>query len=584
MSVNRPEFVSQIVEMWRRLQRRQQINIVVFALLGLALIGGVVYLMNRVEYQTLYRDLSPDDARAITDKLKEDRRDFTVRGTSILVAAPEGEIDKLRLEISGAGLGRSGRIGYEIFDKNQFGMTDFTEQINLQRALEGELSRTISSLSEIFQARVHISLAKDSYFEESRESAKASVVLTLRKGAELSRSSIAGIRGVVAGAVPGLSIHNVSIVDEEGRVLAQSMESGDIARSEMESGIREQFEKDMSGKVISILEPLVGKKKVHAKASVDVDFNTTEQTEETFNPTPSVILSQQKSEERSGGILNSGIPGTQSNVGTALSESSESAGMERFRQSELTNYEVSKTVRHTVQPKGSIRRLSVAVILDDKTVYSKDKDGKVTEHSEPRAEKEIAAYKELVMAAVGYNAERGDVVSIENVSFHSDARPEEDAPSVPWHTRIMKNDYAMPVIKYGSFLLLFLLIYLIFLRPVQVGVLQAISVSRLPAETADANQLAAADGQARALPEQTGVENVAAVETGSQGASIMLDDVLSFENATDAEIERELMREADSIGKGNRKYATIKKKLVEKAKKDPELVSQLIRSLLQEKA
>ena len=158
-------------------------------------------------------------------------------------------------------------------------MTDFTEQINLQRALEGELARTISNLSEISQARVHIVLPKDSIYQDKEEEAKASVVLTLKPGTELSKSSIAGIKGVVAGAVRGLHTHNVSIVDDEGRLLSQSVVSGDAARTELESGIREQLEREMAGKVISILEPLVGRGKVHANASIELDFNTTEQTE-----------------------------------------------------------------------------------------------------------------------------------------------------------------------------------------------------------------------------------------------------------------------------------------------------------------
>ena len=213
------------------------------------MIGAVVYFMNRVEYEALYRDLNPEDAQAIAAKLKEEKRNYIVEGTLILVAAPKTEIDKLPLEISGSGLARSGRIGYEILDKNQFGMTDFTEQINLQRALEGELARTISSLTEISQARVHIVLPKDSYFEESKESAKASVVLTLKHGEALSKSSISGIKGLVAGAVPGLHAYNVSIVDDEGQMLAQSMETGDAVRAEVESGVREQLEKEMAGKV-----------------------------------------------------------------------------------------------------------------------------------------------------------------------------------------------------------------------------------------------------------------------------------------------------------------------------------------------
>ena len=221
MPNNRPSFLNHLLQTWFRLLWRQRLPNLTFGFLGLALVGSVVYFMNRVEYKILFLDLNPEDAPAITAKLKEEKRDFLVQGTSILVAAPINEIDKLRLEISASGLARSSRTGYEIFDKNQFGMTDFTEQVNLQRALEGELSRAISGLPEISNARVHIVLPKDSLLDEKKAEAKARVIIALRKGAELSKSGIAGIKGVVAAAVPRLHLNNVSIVDDEGRLLSQ---------------------------------------------------------------------------------------------------------------------------------------------------------------------------------------------------------------------------------------------------------------------------------------------------------------------------------------------------------------------------
>jgi flagellar M-ring protein FliF len=588
MPANLPPFLKQILEMWSRLQGRQRLTIIVFAALGFIMIGSVVYFMNRVEYEALYRDLNPEDAQAIAAKLKEDKKDFTVEGNTILVAAPRTEIDKLRLEIAGSGLARSGKIGYEIFDKNQFGMTDFTEQINLQRALEGELARTISSLSEISQARVHIVLSKDSYFEESKEKAKAAVVLTLKRGEELSKNQINGIKGTVANAVPGLHSYNVSVVDNEGRMLAQSVETGDGARTEMESGVREQLEKEMTGKVVSILEPLVGKQKIHANASVDLDFNSMEQTEETYNPNQPVILSQQKSEERAGGAASSsGTPGIQSNTGQSSPQAAVSGG-ERVRQSETTNYEVNKLVRHTVQPKGMIRRLSVAVILDNKTIYSKSKDGKVIERSEPRSQQELNSYRELVLAAVGYNEQRGDLVTLENVAFYSDTKPEETAPAKSWYVNLVKQtNWVIPAIKYSAIILLFFISYLIFVRPIRNRVFHAISSSLPASGYAEKMQLSDGENSAKSLPsapQQEELSAPASTQSLHAGDSEMMEDVLSLESATDEQIERELLREANSVDKGNRKYAAMKKKLAEKARKDPEMVSQLIRSLLRERA
>ncbi len=589
MPLERPAFVSQLHELWSRLERTQRLTVTCLGTLVFVALAVFVYFMNRVDYQVLYRDLNPEDAQAIASRLKEERRDYLVQGTSILVAGRQGEVDKLRLEIAGSGLARSGKVGYEIFDKSQFGMTDFTEQVNLQRALEGELSRTISSLAEISHARVHLVLPKDSLFEEKKEEAKASVVVALRGGAELSKSGVAGIKGVVAGAVPGLRTYNVSIVDDAGRLLSQSIGSGDAGRTEIESGIREQIEKEMVAKVISILEPVVGKGKVNANASVDLDFNSTEQTEETYNPNPQSVVSQQKSEERMGGVsATSGVPGTQSNVGSVTVQSQISTP-ERLRQSETTNYEVSKMVRHTVQPKGTILRLSVAVILDHKTVFTKGPDGKVIAATQPRSKEELTSYRELVLAAVGYNAERGDIVTLENVPYYVENRPDEEGPPLPWQLRW--QGYLLPGMKYAAFLILFGLIYLTLFRPIRKRVLQA-----LPAA------LPAAPGQARLTGEAGGTaqESVSKAIAGSQSPAVEQapglepspllpqaeepapEGLLDLE-AIDDRIEKEFMREASLLDLGGRKYTLKKKKLMERVKREPEMVSQLIRTWIQER-
>ncbi len=586
MPGERPSFVNQIQEMWSKLQWSQRLTIIGFSLLGLVCIGALVYFMNRVEYEPLYRDLNPEDAKAITDKLKEKKIKYTVQGTTLSVAVPRTEIDKLWLELYGSGHGGSGRIGYEIFDKSQFGMTDFTEQVNLQRALQGELERTISSLSEISQAHVHIVLPKDSVFEENKEDAKASVVLRLKNNRELSKSSVSGIKGLLAGAVPGLNTYNVSIVDNEGRFLSQSIESGDAGRSEMESGLRGQLEKEISSKVISILETAVGEGRVRANASVDLDFNSMEQTEETFNPNPQVIMSQQKSEEKAGNsAVPSGIPGPQPNPAR---QSSQSTGFipEHTRQSEVTNYEVNKLIRHTVQPKGTVvRRLSVAVILDHKPTYTKTKDGKTITRMEPRSQKDLDSYRDLVLASVGFNEQRGDVVTIENVPFYSESKPEELQAAVPIYVKY--QPYIVPGMKYLAFLVLFILAYVLFVRPIRKRVFQTMSLAAIgPGEMADM-QLPVEVGAA-SLPGGRHPAELAAPASSASGAALPsvesnLSDEFLSQDANDEQIERELMKEANMVDLGSRKYAAIKKKVIEKAKKDPEMISQLLRTLMREK-
>ena len=580
MAANRPDFMNQTQEMWRRLEWRQRITIIAFALLGLVLILSVVYFVNRVEYQTLYRDLNPEDAQAIVERLEESRRNFRVQGTSILVAAPKDEIDRLRLEYSGAGLGRSGLIGYEIFDRSQFGMTDFTEQINLQRALEGELARTISRLAEISNARVHIVLPRDSFFEESREPAKASVVLALRGGTVLSRSSIAGIRGVVAGAVPGLTPQNVSVVDDEGRVLAQSLDSGDTARSgiEQEMSLREQLERETTAKAAAILEPIFGKENVRVNASVEINTSVVEQTEELFNPEPQAVVSRQRSEERAGGaILDAGIPGTQSNVGIEEPGATLMVGPERMRESEITNYEISRTVRHTVQPKGSIRRLSVAVALNDRPVVVTGQDGSTTTRMERISEEDRLRYERLIMAAVGYDEQRGDFVEVINVSFFDETALHVAAPVVPWYARFLTPEYIIPAIKWAVLALLLVLAYMIFVRPLRNRVLQAIDASNPALPPAEENLLLESGEATEALPEADG-EPMGLPEAPPE---IMAFDM---ENATEEQIESMLESEELAMGKDARRYAVMKKKIIDKARKNPELVSQLIRSMMQGRA
>jgi flagellar M-ring protein FliF len=595
------QYLKQFQEIWSRLNKTQRFTVLFFSVVVFCGLGVMTYFMNRVDYQVLYRDLNPEDAQAIATKLKEDKRDYQVQGNSILVAGPTSDVDKMRLEIAASGLARSGKIGYEIFDKNQFGMTDFTEQVNLQRALEGELARTISSLNEISQARVHLVMPKDSVFEEKKEEAKASVVLRLKKGIELPKASIAGIKGVVAGAVPGLHPYNVSVVDDEGRLLAQSAGTTDDGRSELETGIRAQLEKEMTTKVVSILEPVLGKGRVHANASIDLDFNTTEQTEETFNPNPQAITSQQKTEERIGSSgMAGGVPGSAPASANSSAQNQTSAA-DRSRQSEITNYEVSKMVRHTVQPKGTVRRLSVAVILDNKTVFKQGPDGKFSGTTQPISAEELDKWRALVQSAIGYNKDRGDTVTVENVPFYTDLQPKEEGPQVPWYGLLLKGapkvdpnapwyvryqPLLLPAIKYSSFLLLFLMVYLILFRPLKKRVFQTLAVIAPP--PAIAGELPAAEGDlgARALAAGVSTEEAAAMESAAaaiSGERPPTQDLESSLATLDEQIEREFLNEASMVDMDERKYAVLRRKLSEKAIKDPELISQLIRTWIQER-
>jgi len=578
--VAQPNFLKQLTVIWSRLQATQRATIVLFTVLALAGLGSLIFFMNRVDYVVLYRDLNPEDAQAIAARLKELKKDFQVSpdGTTIEVAGAMSDVDKLRLDIAGAGLAHSGRVGYEIFDKTQFGMTDFTEQVNYKRALEGELSRTISSLSEVSEARVHLVLPKDSLFENQREEAKGSVLVRLKKGRDLSKNSIAGIVNLVAGAVQGLRTSNVSVVDGEGRVLSR-LSAGDLGHSEYETGIQSQMEKELVAKVTSILEPVVGKGKVHADASIDLDFNSSEQTEETYSPTPPpVILNHQKSEERTGGAATpAGIPGTRSNQGGGAVQAGAQTP-EHTRLSEATNYEVSKLVRHTIEPKGSIRRLSVAVLLDNKTVYSKDSNGQLVASFQPRSKEELSAYRELVQATVGYNEKRGDTVTLENMPFFTEPEVDGGQTAGPWYEKL--QPYLMPAMKYVAFIALFLLAYRLLFRPVRRRILQSIVSAEQVGPPAQPRQLEEAG--TKAVPATRGGEPRPATAAPAAATALPGGAPEGMFGPSEADIEEELLRETAAAGAGYRKYDVLKKKVVEHASRDPEQMSHLIRTWINE--
>ena len=265
------------------------------------------------DFQMLYAGLPSEDAGAVMQKLKEEGVEYRVDDTGGGLRVPSAKVAELRLKMASAGLPKAGRIGFELFDKSNFGLTEFAEQVNYRRAIEGELERTIMTLTEIERARVHISLPKDSVFLESKQEAKASVVVTLRTRAALSPQNGAAITYLVASAVDRLAPEAVSVIDSRGTILVRprkaSAEGGDQPEVDME--YRQKMEHDLVQKIGSTLEPLLGADKFRAGASVEVDFTSADQSEESYDPSKSVMLTAQKTEDITGGAQQqAGIPGT----------------------------------------------------------------------------------------------------------------------------------------------------------------------------------------------------------------------------------------------------------------------------------
>jgi flagellar M-ring protein FliF len=355
---------------------------------------------------------------------------------------PAEKVDELRLELAGAGLPRTGRIGFELFDKTNLGATDFTEHINYRRALEGELERSIRSLNEVEQARVHITFPKDSVFLDSREPAKASVVLTLRSGMRLSESNILAVTNLVAGAVEGLNPEYVSVVDMRGNLLNRAkrangeMSGSDDAALEYKHAV----EKDLLAKVEATLTPLLGEDHFRVGISADCDFSTSEQTDETFDPSRSVMTSSQKSEDMSNRPDTSGVPGTPSNLPRPISRPT-MGGASVSRRTENVAYETSRSVHKVNVPRGALKRLSASVLLDQE-VQMQGSGAKAKRVLVPPSPEKIKAIQAIVAGIIGLTPSRGDQLVIETLPFEQtrEIEPVSDTPvkSVPGTTDIRK--------------------------------------------------------------------------------------------------------------------------------------------------
>jgi flagellar M-ring protein FliF len=382
------------------------------------------------DFRPLYSELSPEDAGAVLAKVRENGAEYRLSDSGSAVLVHADKVAELRLQLAAAGVPKSGRIGFELFDKTNFGASDFTEQVNYHRALEGELERSVMSLAAVEQARVHITQAKESVFLETRQPAKASVLVKLRPGAMLSQQNVAAICQLAASAVEGLAPEAVSVVDMRGNLLNRARKAAageDGEPSEAALDYRQKIEHDLLAKINSTLEPLLGADKFRATASVECDFSSAEQSDETFDPTKSVMVTSQKTEDISGGAVASGIPGTASNLPKPASRpSSGSTGV--TRRTENVSYQSSHTVRHVRQPQGTIKRVSVSLLVDSAVRWegSGPKAKRIVEA--PSTEK-LKTIHDLVAGVIGLSTERGDQLVVENLPFEATLNPEQLPPA-----------------------------------------------------------------------------------------------------------------------------------------------------------
>jgi flagellar M-ring protein FliF len=457
--------VEQIAALLRGITFPQRVMLVV----GAALVGITLWifvgLMGTPKYVTLYSGLRPQEAQDLGSRLaaKNIAYQLSPDGSSLLV--PEDKLDSARLETAAQGLPRNARLGFEIFDTPNWAGSDFTEKVNYQRALEGELERTLQTLSEVESARVHLVMAHDSLFTDQQTEAKAAVILKTH-GGELSEQAQHAIPQLVASAVEGLHPQNVTVVDADSN-------SSLLKRHGPGENTSYDLDQELSKTLVQTLEPVVGTGHVRASVHVEYDLSTSDNTEEVYDPKATATLSQQKSEETAGGAGPAGVPGTASNLpsgsppATAAAVNSDT----QSSHSESATYAVSKTVRHTSLPPGRIRRVAAAVLVDDAEEVT-EKDGKRTVTHRKRTPEEMKQIGQLAAAAIGVDTQRGDLLSLENLSFQRQPEEAVAAPSKLDKTRTLILQWAW-LLRYVGILLLFAIVYFLILRPVKKQIITA---------------------------------------------------------------------------------------------------------------
>ncbi|BCB96474.1 flagellar M-ring protein [Dissulfurispira thermophila] len=455
------------IELIKSWPLKRKIALVSAIFLSFALMVGIVLWTERVDYQVLYSNLSQEDAGQVIAKLKEMKIPYKVEGNVIYV--PSNRVYELRLELAAQGIPSGGGVGFEIFDKTQIGVTEFVQRLNYIRAIQGELTRTIRQLAEVDQARVHIAIPEKTIFTEKEDKPTASVVLKLKPGRVLSQGQIGGIVHLVSSSVEGMQPQNVTIIDNMGNLLSKPVDTTDEIVDSKKIEYQKAVDKDYESKLQSMLEGIIGRGKAIVRVSTKIDFTQVERTEEKFDPDTIAVRNEQRTQEKSVGATQGGIPGVLSNQPGQQPTTATGSPSTAQKQSENLNYEVSRSVSKIIQPRGEVKSVSVAVLIDG--TYKKEKDKKVYV---PRTEEDMKKYREIVMAAIGYNKDRGDQVIVENVPF--EVAIEELPPEKIDFVRL-----ALSLLKYIIPLIVIVLLIFFVIKPV-IETLKVPVIKKVPEE------------------------------------------------------------------------------------------------------
>ncbi len=414
----------------------QKIALIAIPILTLVALIALITLATKPNYTVLYSGLSQEDMSAIMVELDKEAINYKVGqdGRSILV--PEQQARDIRLKLAAKGIPSKGIVGYEVFDRTGMGVSDFQNQVNFKRAVEGELARTILRMSAIEDVRVNIGMPQRSIFLREEEEPTASVFVKLKPGYELTPEQVKAIRNLVSASVPRLKPKNVVVVDDKGRDLAAMLEEAESTVQDRELRLKAEFERRLEREVQRALEEAIGFGTVKVKVSADLDFTRREQREEMYDPDMTAVVSQQKKKERAttGGIA--GVPGAQANIPPGAGAVAGAGQVLTERSETITNYEVSKKEVYSVDPIIKVRRLSVGVLVDSNI---KDLD--------------LEKIRRIVSASAGIDTQRGDVITVEAIPFQRPAF-EKQAPDYGNYIKLGLLAFLVLAISLASLLIL----------------------------------------------------------------------------------------------------------------------------------
>ncbi len=417
---------SQLVILYDKLTKQQKF------IIGSAVVGIVAFIIFLVvytaknegagKYEVLFDSLSSQDAAKVVEHLEKDKIPYEIHDNNV-IKVPKNVVYKERIAIASLGIPKNSGVGFELFDKQEFGATSFDQNVKYLRALEGELSRTINALAPIESASVSLALPKETLFVEKQSAPTASVMVRLADGAKLTSKQIRGIKNLVAAAVPNLTPSGVMLIDNDGETLGDDDEMAQMSElSVVQQNYKTKEEKKRQRKIIEVVSPFVGgEQKVVAQVSVEYDFSIQNSTSEKFDP-ENVVRSEQVSEEKRDGSSPQevgGVPGTVSNIGPVEGLANNKATEKYEKNTGTTNYEVGKTVSTTKSEFARIKRITAAVVVDGKYKYKTDTDGKPTNEMEYEAlsESDLEALSALVSRSIGISEARGDQISVQNLQF-----------------------------------------------------------------------------------------------------------------------------------------------------------------------